>query len=287
MTLEDGIEVLETTGDTNAFEYGGGVIYRTPNKKVFWQFWEPRMLGDTMFIVYTAKIPDNVLAHYKGVDVDLMCRLGEVSQSTLRRLSKASDPKDRAFVMELICEAHGSSAVDSYQEPDTFTPWELTDRWGPVFGVDSNQVPMIEFDDYLIRQDENYYDQYECGRINGEYIGRFKTYDETLKAVAQYMHENDGYNFNLFHEHEKGQIEPVEWTPEKWVGKKKRTLRRGRPNPRWRFVTTIYSKEAKKRPERPANIKKAKRRARAKVEGVRRLERARKVARLLESRGDR
>ena len=230
ITLEDGTEVLGTTGDVDAFEHGGGVLFRPPSSRdLFWSFWEPRPSGDKCYRVFTAPVPDDVLSHF-APDMSELSLVSGLDSRELKRMSRSHRPKDRLNVVMLIRECSGPSRVDPSHEPEVLSPWDLTDRWGPVFAQDTSEVPMVDYEDFIIL--ETPHEDYECGRVDGRYLGRFATYKESLCSIADAMNQWGCPDSNVYHEHAKGKLELVLWDPETFEGKTS-PRRRSLPESRW------------------------------------------------------
>ncbi len=211
-TLEDGTQVLETTGDADAIQYGGGVLYRSPGDVVAWDFWEA---PEKNFLVYTADASGDVLGRHGGVDLQelVLCGAGEVTKKEILRLSKSEDPRERLQLLALIRGGFGASEIDP-EGPAEVTKFHLVTRWGFLFGMERGEVHEVSEEDYMVRE---YGDRWECGRIDGHCLGRYVRYEDALSAVADNMKKVDLFT-NLFHEHSPGKIEFVQWEPEDHIG---------------------------------------------------------------------
>jgi len=285
ITLEDGTEVLDTTGDVDAFEHGGGVLFRSPDRRgIFWSFWSARAPGEKNFSVFTAPVPSDVLEYFDP-DVKELSIVTGMDPRDIKRFSCSKNHGERLEIVMAIRDCNGASRVDPSHEPDIMSKYELSERWGPVFGVDSSDVPMIELHDFIIR--ETVHGDYECGCVDGSYLGRHSEYKFTLCAIADFMKRYDLERSNLFHEHDHGQLELVTWEPETFVGKIPK--RRGKlPEARWRnsmkrYVTSeIRRKGIDRQTKTQRNVQRDRRRAAAKIAQKDRVERAREMRRSMD-----
>lgn len=285
ITLEDGTEVLETTGDVDAFEHGGGVLYRAPNRRgVFWTFWSARDLGEKNFRVFTAPVPPDVIEYFSP-DIKELSLVSGFDIRDIRRLSRSKDHSERLQLVAAIRDSSGASRIDPSHEPEILTPWELSDRWGGVFGLPSGEVPMIELEDFIVR--ETPHGDYECGCVDGVYLGRHQEYKFALCAIADHMRQYGLERSNVFHEHEHGKLELVTWDPSTFVGKIPK--RRGKlPEAKWRnamkrYVTSeIRRKGIDKQAKAQRDLTKERRRAKARIAQNDRIERARAMRRSME-----
>lgn len=217
ITLDDGTEVIDTTGDTDAFKYGGGVLYRDARRKnYYWQFWNARERGQKNYLVYMAPVPENVLEFFDP-DFQELCEISELTRNEIKRMSRSKNVRERLRLIEEIREICGPSAVDPENGAEELTPWELSARWGVLFGSSPETISQIDFEDYIIRENAN--NEYECGCIDGTFLGRYEKYKHALCAIADRMHETGDLNVNVFHEHEIGQLELVHWDSASFVGK--------------------------------------------------------------------
>jgi hypothetical protein len=235
--LENGIEVLKTTGDVDALAYGGGVLYREPRfLDIYWTFWEGRERGQKNFDVFTAPIPEDVIEYFDP-DLKELCMVSGFDLRELRKLGRSKDPIERLDIVMAIRDCGGPSRVDPKHVPDEVSPFEMAERWGEVFDVSTNDIPMIEYEDYLVRETKN--GRYECGCVDGTFLGRFDDFKYALCAVADHMRLRGSDDSNLFHEHDFGKIELVSWEPETFIGKLPR--RRGKlPEAGWRNLVKRY-----------------------------------------------
>jgi hypothetical protein len=141
--MEADVEVLGTTGDVNALDYGGGVVYRHPDGHINWEWWDEEdegaaspIAGDPNFAgkytVYSATVedPGEVMKWYNWVDYESMGRTMDMTVAEYRKLCRSANPLDRVRLMEDIVGYHGSHEVDQY--PRKFTRAELEERW-PMF----------------------------------------------------------------------------------------------------------------------------------------------------------
>ena len=269
-TLEDGTGVLETTGDEDAVQYGGGVLYRSPGGVVVWDFWDA---PEKNFFVYSVDVPRDVLEHYEGVDIQelVLCAGGEVTVKEILRLSSSKDPRARRQVLSLIRGGYGASQID-LDGPVEVTKFNLVDRWGFLFGVERNEVEEISQEDYIIRE---YGKRWECGRVDGICLGRYQRYEDALATVANDM-KKVGLFTNLFHEHLPGEIELLQWDPEDHIGRG--TIIRGKiPAAQWKVAMRQYNTGRKKVHRRQRRASSIRRSESLRVKQRGRIERARKI----------
>jgi len=229
--LENGIDVLKVTGDVDALAHGGGVLFREPRKHdIYWTFWEARDSGQKNFEVFTAPVPHDVIEYFEP-DLRELSIVSGIDLRELRKLSKSKDPVERLEVVSAIRYCNGASSVDPGRSPEMISPFEMVKRWGEAFGLSTEGIPMIEYDDYIVRETKN--GLYECGCVDGSYLGRFEEFKHSLCAVADDMKKRGNDKSNLFHEHEFGKIELVKWDSNTFIGKLPR--RRGKlPEAGWR-----------------------------------------------------
>lgn len=213
-TLDDGTRVLKTTGDQQALEHGGGVVYRDGGG-VFWSWWDPPDPGTKNYIVYTVALTRGFLQDLElDVEEIALASCGEISKKELIQLSRSKVFSDRLIAMEAARDAFGSSGI--CPKPDEVTPYEMALRWGEIFGVDHEEVAMLDHEDYLIRETPR---GIECGQIGGRMLGRFDDYQYALRAVADDIARSASHAANLYHEHAAGKLELVVWDREKHQGR--------------------------------------------------------------------
>ena len=217
ITLEDGTEVLETTGDIDAFNHGGGVVFIDSRRRdIFWTFWPARDYGERNFTVYTIVIPDNVFKSYK-LDLNELEPVSGIKRSELLKMSNSKSYRDRLEVIMAISDCHGPSYLDINKSSEEVTLYEMASRWGDVFATTTDDIPAVELDDFIVREKGDGW--YECGRVDGIYFGKFKKYKECMCQIADYMKMTSSFASNLFHEHDHGLLELVSWEPDSFVGK--------------------------------------------------------------------
>ncbi len=285
ITLEDGTEVLDTTGDVDAFEYGGGVLFRAPDRRgIFWSFWSGRDLGEKNYRVFTAPIPLDVIEFFEP-DPNELSKISEIHIRDIRKMGRSKNPIERLQVVMAIRDCDGASRVDPAHEPEIVSLYELSARWGAVFGLETDKVSMIELEDFIIR--ETVHKDYECGCVDGTYLGRHTEYKHALCAIADFMKHYGLERSNVFHEHEQGQLELVVWELETFVDKIPK--RRAKlPEARWRnamkrYVTSeILRKGITKQTQGQRNVVKERRRASARIAQKDRVARARAMRRSME-----
>lgn len=280
VTLSNGTEVLDTTGDVDALAFGGGVVYREPRfREAYWTFWSTRPRGQKNFEVFTAPIPSEILEYFEP-DVRELSMASGYTSSEIRKLSRSRNPLERLKIVMAIRDCNGSSRVDRAHTPEEVTPFEMAERWGEVFDISTDGIPMIEYGDYLVRETKT--GAYECGSIDGNYLGKFDKFKFALCAVADDMRKNGVTEANLFHEHEFGKLELVRWEPETFIGKLPR--RRGKlPEAHWRNLVKRYIRSESRKKRIDSRLKSQKqvirqrKRRMAKSSRQARIERARSI----------
>ncbi len=285
ITLEDGTEVLSTTGDVDAFEHGGGVLFRDPDRReFFWSFWSARDRGQKNYYVFTAPVPADVIEYFDP-DMSELSIVSGMDERDIRRMGRSKNHDERLEIVMAIRECNGASRIDPSHEPETVSKYELAERWGKVFANKTSEVPMVEMDDFIIR--ETLHKDYECGCVDGTYLGRHSEYKFALCVIADFMSHHGLQNTNVFHEYEHGQLELVTWDPETFIGKA--PVRRGKlPQARWRnamkrYVTTeIRRKGIDRKAKAQKNVAKERRRAAAQIAQKNRMDRARELRRSME-----
>lgn len=237
----DELVVLEKTGDDDSFEYGGGVLYRK-NGGYFWQFWEPP--ASKNYLVWTAKIPRDVLKAYKHISREELASVLDVDMDTLRTMGRSRSHGDRFALIEAISELEGRSTIVGREEE--LTPWELAQRWGTAIGVDPESVPEIDDDDYIIIE---YRGAYGCGQLSQVMLGCFESFESCAAAIADHS-ENVGNSSNVYFELSPGSLEKVDWTRSRWLGKQPVPLRGHFSRAIWRTKIRGYLRESKKQVRR-------------------------------------
>jgi hypothetical protein len=278
ITLEDGTQVFKTTGDVDGIEHGGGVLFREPRyREVYWTFWEERPPGQKNFEVFTAPIPSDVIDHFDP-DIRELELVSGWRARDLRRMGRSKKPLERFEIVKAIKECNGASSVDPSKSPEIISPYEMRNRWGAVF----DGVPMLEYDDFLVRESKR--GDYECGCVDGTYLGRHETFKKSLCAIADHMHKNGMMESNVFLEHDFRVLELVQCEIEGFIGKV--TPRRGKlPEAHWRNLMKKYVKSEvrkkgiNKRLKSQKQVAKQRQRQATKNSQQRRIERARQFRR--------
>lgn len=267
-TFEDGTQVLETTGDAEALDYGGGVLYRA-GKSCYWDFWDS---PDKNYFVYRANASRHILDRY-DVDIDeiYLASAGEISKKDLIKLSSHANPRARLQILMLIRESYGASTIDE-DGPTEMTKFELACRWGFLFGVEKESIEEISQEDYLVREKSS---MWECGRVDGHFLGRFKKYEHALAAVAEDM-KKVGLYTNLFHEFSIGNVELVQWDPPSFIGRGG-VIRGKMPTAQWKIAMRRYITRKKIKKKRPKTITSIRRNEALRVSQKLRIEKAKRI----------
>jgi len=235
ITLRNGVEVLETTGDQDALEHGGGLIWRCPRYgDVFWTFWDARPPGTRNFEVFEAEIPADIVKHFDP-DVEELCMVTGYSKSQVHVMGRSKDPTQRAEIVQAMAQCFGASSVSSRDGASICSPFEMVEKWGDAFGVEQKRVSMFQEDDYLIREGDM--SAYECGRFDGKSLGRFDAFEDALGAIARDMKVEGA---SVFFEHEFGDIETVEWSFHESLKRPLGLSRRTSPSAKWRTLVKEY-----------------------------------------------
>ena len=135
--VEGSVTVLGTTGDVNALEYGGGVVYEDEYGH-HWEWWDEPPDNDHpeghTFHVYRAPIPKDVLKYHNWInesDLEDLAQSADWEDSdAIREWSSSNDVMERQAVLEDIVRYWGAENLDSY--PIEMTYEELSQRW-PMF----------------------------------------------------------------------------------------------------------------------------------------------------------
>jgi len=231
------IQVIQTTGDDDSFEHGGGVLYRKDDAE-FWQFWD--VPARKNYLIWTAKIPRDVFKQYKRILREELANELGVDLDTLRTMGRSRTASDRLELVRAIGQIEGRTTICGRQEE--LTPWEMAQRWGTAIRVDPESVARIDGDDYLILE---YGEAFGCGQLEGPMLGCFKTFECCAAAIADHS-EDAGNASNVYVEIGPGEIEKVDWTRAKWVGRHKSPLRGAFSRAIWRSKIKNYVRESKK-----------------------------------------
>ena len=268
-TLEDGTQVLETTGDADALQYGGGVLFRAPGDVVAWDFWDA---PEKNFFVYSADAGRNILDRY-DVDLQELClaSAGEINERELKKLANSMNPRARLQVLALIKDSYGASHLDP-SGPIELTKYDLACKWGTLFGVQKENIEAVSLDDYIVRENNN---NWECGRIDGKFLGRFSRYEYALAAVAEDM-KNIGLNANLFHEYFPGQLELVQWDWQNHIGRLP-IIRGKMPMAQWKIAMRRYNIGNRPLSKRKLLATRIRKNEAMRIEQKNRIERARRI----------
>lgn len=216
ITLGDGTEVLETTGDVDALVYGGGVLYKDPDGNVFWTFWPPPGSGGKNYTVFTAAVPKNIIDHYRP-DIKELELVTGIDPRSIRRFGSSRKPSDRLRIVMAICDCIGPSGIDLPDGPELLTAHDLASRWGHAFGVDPDDVPKLSSNDFIVRKIPS--GQYDCGSVDGVYLGRHSRYREALCAIADFIDSKNLHSSNVYQEDSSGNLDLVVWEYKSFAGK--------------------------------------------------------------------
>lgn len=247
-----GARVIGLTGDDDPWNHGGGVIF-TNEHGAWWQFWDPP--SGPNYIVYTAAVHANVLREAEYTDLNELEQLTGVAPDDLKRMSRSTLDTERASLVEILRETYGASAV-APGDPERLTAWELTQRWGPVYGVDASTAPRFSLEDYLIIETP---DGYACGTIGGTALGVWADHKDALISIGRHLAQVASRAHTYW---VKGDtIERVEFNAALWGLQVPTENRFGRrpSKPAWLRLTRSYRIEAKKSAKR-SNAKMARRR---------------------------
>jgi hypothetical protein len=140
VNMEEGVEVLNTTGDVNALDYGGGVVYHNPEyDTIAWEWWDgaydengAEVEGGpgVEYTVYRRDVPDDVTAEFDWANwAQVASSVGE-DEETLREMGRSDNVMERVRVMEDLVGYYGPHELDSYALNLTYE--EMIERW-PMF----------------------------------------------------------------------------------------------------------------------------------------------------------
>jgi hypothetical protein len=233
------VVVLEMTGDSDALEFGGGVVFRKDGQ-IYWQFWDAPT--GRKYLIWTSKIPFNVLRQFSFVDREGIARFLRIDLDELRGMSVSNRIMDRQRLVEVIGETEGWSTICP-DDVEDLVRWELIQRWGPLLGVDPETAPRMSPGDCLICESD---EGFVCGRVGGEFFGLYERLEGCASAVAEALEGADPSSL-VFVESAPGEIERLEWTRSKWLGRERTKLRIGFSSARWRFRMRPYLRESQKK----------------------------------------
>ena len=233
------LTVLELTGDGDALTYGGGVILRKDGH-TFWQFWDAP--ATKSFLVWTARILVNILRDYKSVSRDDISAATGLPIETLRTMSTSSHLRDRLTLLEAVVELEGRSRICP-AGPDELTSYEMAQRWGAVFEVDPASYPKFDSEDYMVSEFE---EGFACGQIDGRFLGLYETFECCAAAIAEDI-EAAGIVANVYIEQDDGELEKLEWSRGRWLGRNPVLIRMGFAKATWRYRMRPYTREAAKK----------------------------------------
>ena len=111
------------TGDINALDYGGGVVYR--DKYGYHMDWTPGVddYDDSRygksgrgekFMIYGLDLEPDMLAYHSWVDVAALNRQYDDASYDVAELGRSDDPMDRASAAMDIIAYYGIDELDSY-----------------------------------------------------------------------------------------------------------------------------------------------------------------------------
>lgn len=247
------LTVLELTGDDDAFTYGGGVVFRK-GERVFWQFWDAPTTKT--YVVWTARIDRNVFRQFPSACRRELGRALNVEPDALRTMSGSSWVGDRRRMLEVIADLEGRSHICP-AGPEEMTRWELGERWGQLFQVDSRTIARFDAEDYMVRAFE---EGMACGQVEGRFVGVYEDLEGCLAAIAEDM-EMSGDRSNVFLEGDEGEFEKLDWNRGKWLGRTPKRLRIGFASATWRFRMRPFAREVTKKERKLRRGDRAKKRA--------------------------
>lgn len=210
--------MYSTTGDLDAFEYGGGIFYSLDHK-FYWDFWPQRDPSEKNFTIYTTYIPNNVLNYYGkklseelGIQserkmIEELSMIGDADKQLIRKLSRSKNPMDRLSLVMILRDTFGPSFVAT--ENQYITPWELCAKWGALIGKTEDDVPMLDYEDYIVRVARN--GDYACGKTDGNLLGVWPKMADCLRAIKIDMERLGDMSANVFWENEPMDLELIDW----------------------------------------------------------------------------
>jgi len=236
------LTVLELTGDADALTYGGGVVFRKEGD-TFWQFWDQPT--SKTFVVWTTRIGVNILRDYKSVARAEISSATGLPVDTLRTMSTSSRVMDRLTLIQAVSQLEGRSRICP-TGPEELTTYEMAQRWGEVFEVDPSSYPKFDKEDYVISEFE---EGMACGQVAGRFLGLYETFECCAAAIAEDI-EASGVVANVYIEEDGGEMEKLEWSRGRWLGRSPVPIRMGFAKATWRYRMRPYSREAAKKGRR-------------------------------------
>jgi hypothetical protein len=141
------IVVHGTIGDTNALDYGGGVVYEVRGEdeligEMKLAYFEPVDEDDEKsdIEVYREDLPDNVMAYYDWADWERVGDASGVSMEEKLESSTSSDPVVRAGMVQSLAFYFGWHCVDDY--PLRMTREETESLYGQILDAPEG-VPFV------------------------------------------------------------------------------------------------------------------------------------------------
>jgi hypothetical protein len=232
------LKILDKTGDDDALTYGGGVVFRKDDK-VFWQFWDA---PGRNYLVWTARVGRSVLQDYPNVNRKHLASDMGLDMNGLRAMAVAADPRDRRQMVEAIGELEGRSVICP-TGPEELTNWEMKQRWGDLYQVDTESVSRFAPGDYAICE---YDEGWACGQIGGDCLGVYEAFEGCLAVIANEI-DATGLMAEVFIL-EKGEMkERLDWNPGRWRGQPHQRIRLGFSGSSWRYRMRPFAREAGKK----------------------------------------
>lgn len=118
--------VLMTTGDVNALNYGGGIVYRD-KYGTHWDLWYSDDEDQDKYEVFTIDIPDDVIAEFNWVNWDSVANSIGMDLGELEWLGRSRKVGERVGALDAAVGHEGMYAFDQY--PVSLTRAELKRRW--------------------------------------------------------------------------------------------------------------------------------------------------------------
>lgn len=143
VNMEENVEVLGTTGDVSALDYGGGVVFRHPDGHIVWEFWDEAEEGppspiegdpnfEDRYTVYSVHLPDpgGVMSYYDWGDWDDVAEAMGQDVDEYREMDASGEPMAAVMLLENLRDMWGPANLDAY--PRQMKRHELAERW-PMF----------------------------------------------------------------------------------------------------------------------------------------------------------
>lgn len=126
-------KVFGTTGDVNALDYGGGIVFDQGYGPEWWVWDSPEGETDEFgdYRVYRVNVPDDVFEEHTFADPFKIAKSIDVNPLKLTQLGSSRDVMDRVEALEEIAMHYGIASLD--HDPETFTRAQMMRKFEPSF----------------------------------------------------------------------------------------------------------------------------------------------------------